>query len=209
MSLTLELCLRLLAAGLAGGAIGYERELRAKGAGVRTHVLVALGSALFMVISQYGFRTASSFDAARIAAGVVTGIGFLGGGLIIKKNHISGLTTAAGLWVTGAIGLGMGGGMYVISLVCAVLVLICMEALNFYSIKLGDKEVVATLASKDESALAEVIDSFGKRMKNFSLSKQGDSFKATVELRVPKKEYNAGLLKSLSALPDVELESLE
>ena len=207
MSLTLELCLRLLAAGLAGGAIGYERELRAKGAGVRTHVLVALGSALFMVISQYGFRTASSFDAARIAAGVVTGIGFLGGGLIIKKNHISGLTTAAGLWVTGAIGLGMGGGMYVISLVCAVLVL--MEALNFYSIKLGDKEVVATLASKDESALAEVIDSFGKRMKNFSLSKQGDSFKATVELRVPKKEYNAGLLKSLSALPDVELESLE
>lgn len=207
--MTLELSLRLLAAGLAGGAIGYERELRAKGAGVRTHVLVALGAALFMIISQYGFPEAERFDAARIAAGVVTGIGFLGGGLIIKKNHVSGLTTAAGLWVTGAIGLGMGCGLYVLATVCAVLVLICMEVLSLINFGQGKKEIVAIFVSKDERALAEVINSFGKMTKEFSLSKQGDLFRATVELFVPKKEYNADLLKRLSALPGVELEGLE
>ena len=209
MSLTLELSLRLLAAGLAGGAIGYERELRAKGAGVRTHVLVALGAALFMIISQYGFPTADRFDAARIAAGVVTGIGFLGGGLIIKKNHVSGLTTAAGLWVTGAIGLGMGCGLYVLALVCAVLVLVCMEAMSFINFGHGKKEVVAIITSKNGSALVEAINSFGKMTKGFSLSKRGELHTATVELFIPKKEYNADLLKRLSALPDVELESLE
>lgn len=209
MSLTLELSLRLLAAALIGGAIGYERELRAKGAGVRTHVLVALGAALFMIISQNGFAHAERFDAARIAAGVVTGIGFLGGGLIIKKNHISGLTTAAGLWVTGAMGLGMGCGLYVLSIVCAVLVLLCMEALSLYTFKFGDREVVATLVSKDENALTAAMDTFGKRARSFSLSKQGELYMVTVDLLVPKKEYNADLLHRLSALPDVELESLE
>ena len=95
--------IRVLGAGLLGAIIGYERELRAKGAGIRTHVLVALGSAMFMIISQYGFAGADRFDAARVAAGVVGGLGFLGGGIIMKtKNHVMGLTTAAGLWVTGS-----------------------------------------------------------------------------------------------------------
>ena len=106
MELTLDLSLRLLAAAGFAALIGFEREVRAKGAGVRTHVLVALGSALFMIISQYGFEGAERFDASRVAAGVVGGLGFLGGGIIMKtKNHVSGLTTAAGLWVTGAIGM--------------------------------------------------------------------------------------------------------
>ncbi|MBQ5401430.1 MAG: MgtC/SapB family protein, partial [Bacteroidales bacterium] len=83
MSLALQLVIRILAAALLGAAIGYEREIRTKSAGVRTHVLVALGAALFMIISQYGFGSADKFDAARVAAGVVTGIGFLGGGIII------------------------------------------------------------------------------------------------------------------------------
>ena len=209
MNITLELSLRLMVAGLIGAAIGYERELRAKGAGVRTHFLVALGAALFMIISQNGFLNSERFDAARVAAGVVTGIGFLGGGLIIKKTHISGLTTAAGLWVTGAMGLCVGCGMYVLALVCAALVLLCMEGLNLYSFKFGAKEVTATLVSKDEKSLVDAVDSFGKKAKSFSMSKQGDLFKATVELLVPKKEYNADLLHSLSALHDVELESLE
>ena len=112
MTLALELPLRLVGAALLGAAIGYERELRGKGAGLRTHMLVALGSALFMTISIYGFPDASKFDASRVAAGVVGGLGFLCAGIIMKNRHVSGLTTAAGLWVTGAVGLGMGGGMY-------------------------------------------------------------------------------------------------
>ena len=111
MTLALELTIRLVGAGLLGAVIGFERELRAKGAGIRTHVLVAIGSSLLMLISQYGFPDAVKFDAARIAAGVVGGLGFVCGGIIMKTgNHVSGLTTAVGVWVTGAIGLGMGAG---------------------------------------------------------------------------------------------------
>ena len=116
MSPLLDLSIRVLAAAFVGAIIGYEREIRAKGAGMRTHVLVALGSALFMIVSQFGFEGAPRFDAARVAAGVVGGLGFLGGGIIMKtKNHVSGLTTAAGLWVTGSLGLALGCGMYALS----------------------------------------------------------------------------------------------
>ena len=128
MSPLLDLSLRVLAAAFVGAVIGYEREIRAKGAGMRTHVLVALGSALFMIVSQFGFDGAPRFDAARVAAGVVGGLGFLGGGIIMKtKNHVSGLTTAAGLWVTGSLGLAVGCGMYALSGICLVLVLVCLE----------------------------------------------------------------------------------
>ncbi len=83
MSPLLDLSLRVLAAAFVGAVIGYEREVRAKGAGMRTHVLVALGAAMFMIVSQFGFEGASRFDAARVAAGVVGGLGFLGGGIIM------------------------------------------------------------------------------------------------------------------------------
>ena len=127
ISQTLELIIRLAAASLIGAAIGFERKYRAKGAGIGTHVLVAIGSALFMVVSQYGFAGAARFDAARVAAGVVSGIGFLGGGIILKQqNRVSGLTTAAGLWVTSAMGLAVGSGMYVVGVSAAVIVLACI-----------------------------------------------------------------------------------
>lgn len=111
MSLALDLVIRVVVASLIGAIIGYEREYRGKVAGVRTHFLVAMGAALFMIISLYGFEGVEKFDAARVAAGVVGGLGFLGGGIIMKNKHISGLTTAAGIWVTGAIGLSLGAGM--------------------------------------------------------------------------------------------------
>lgn len=110
----MEYILRIIIAAILGGAIGLEREYRAKEAGFRTHFLVGLGSALFMVISQYGFGDAlnafhTSFDPSRIASQVVTGIGFIGAGTIIFQKHmVKGLTTAAGLWVTSAIGLTAG-----------------------------------------------------------------------------------------------------
>ena len=104
MDIDWTLIIRILIAGLLGGLIGFEREIRAKEAGVRTHFIVALGSALFMIISQYAF--AGRFDAARVAAQVVSGIGFIGAGVIIfQKNVVRGVTTAAGLWVAAAVGL--------------------------------------------------------------------------------------------------------
>lgn len=210
MSPLLDLSLRVLGAALVGAIIGYERELRAKGAGMRTHVLVALGSALFMIVSQYGFAGAPRFDAARVAAGVVGGLGFLGGGIIMKtKNHVSGLTTAAGLWVTGSLGLAVGCGMYALSGICTFLVLVCLEALNFYTIKLGDKEVTAVFSSPDEEAIKEALTSLGKKVKDYSLSKQENGYKVELTLHVPKKEYGVGLLSSLSSIPGVQLESFD
>ena len=110
-----ELLLRLaLAAGL-GGAIGLERELREREAGLRTHTLVSLGAALFTIAGAYGFRDFhNSFDPTRIAAQIVTGIGFLGAGAIIRQGlSVRGLTTAATLWVVAAIGLATGAGLLV------------------------------------------------------------------------------------------------
>ena len=134
-----EFILRIFCAALLGGLIGLEREWRAKEAGFRTHFLVALGSALFMIVSAYGFEGVMTtpehrWDVSRIAAQVVSGIGFIGAGTIIfrkSENVVSGLTTAAGLWVTAAIGLACGGGMYVLSIASTLLVLAGLEAFNF------------------------------------------------------------------------------
>ncbi len=209
MSLALELCIRLLAAALIGAVIGYERELRGKSAGVRTHFLVALGACLFMIISQYGFPDAAKFDAARVAAGVVGGLGFLGGGIIMKNKYVSGLTTAAGIWITGAIGLSVGGGMYELGILCTVLVLICMEALHYLNVRQGEHQVSVCLSGRDEKQLVNAIHALGKTVSRFSLSRQGEGFKAEIQLLVKKKDYPQNILATLNALPDVELESMD
>jgi putative Mg2+ transporter-C (MgtC) family protein len=137
----LDFIIRIFVASLLGGIIGLEREYREKAAGFRTHFLVALGSALFMIISVYGFEGVLSndfnapirLDVSRVAAQVVTGIGFIGAGTIIfQKNAVRGLTTAAGVWVTAAIGMACGGGMYLLAVVCTALVLIGLEAFNYF-----------------------------------------------------------------------------
>ena len=115
----------VLAAGL-GAIVGYEREHVGKPAGVRTHGMVALGAALFTVVSLYGFGGVG--DPARVSAQVVTGIGFLGAGAIMhQRGYVHGLTTAASLWVTAAIGVAVGVGMYVMSLETAILVFLLLR----------------------------------------------------------------------------------
>lgn len=150
--MTQEFIIRITVAAVLGGLIGLDREYRAKEAGFRTHFLVALGSALFMIISAYGFQgmeelladsnTGVRLDVSRIAAQIVTGIGFIGAGTIIfqqKGNAVRGLTTAAGLWVTAAIGMACGGGMYVLATVATLLVLAGLEAFNFMLKKINKK----------------------------------------------------------------------
>lgn len=117
---------RLLVAAALGAFIGYERERGGKVAGVRTHGMVALGAALFTVVSVYGFEGPG--DRARVAAQVVTGIGFLGAGAILHlRDGIQGLTTAASLWVTAAIGVSVGVGMVLMSVETAVLVFLLLR----------------------------------------------------------------------------------
>ena len=122
-----ELVARLILAAVLGFLIGLEREFRGQAAGERTHALVALGSAAFALISGRAFPGG---DTARVAAGVVTGLGFLGAGMILKREgeRIEGLTTAAGLWAVGSIGLAIGAGMYLLGTVTAALVGLILTA---------------------------------------------------------------------------------
>ncbi len=137
-----DLLLRIALAGVLGGLIGIERQLRAKEAGLRTHVLVGIGSGMFMIVSKYGFQDLLalghvSFDPSRVAAQVVSGMGFLGAGtIIIQKQVVKGLTTAAGLWVTAAIGLVIGSGMYEIGIYGAFMTLIVLEVFRQISNRL-------------------------------------------------------------------------
>ena len=128
-----ELILRLLAALAAGIVIGVERQHRAKEAGIRTHATVALASCLLMIISKYGFMDVARVDASRVASTVVTGVGFLGAGVIFVRHEIvQGLTTAAGVWATSAIGLAFGSGMYVIGVISTLLMYVVQHILYRY-----------------------------------------------------------------------------
>ena len=126
-----EWLLRVLCAVLVGSLIGYERYSQSKEAGVRTHAVVALASCLMMIISKYGFVDTEKYDAARIAAQAVTGMGFLGAGMIfVKQGSIQGLSTAAGMWATCAIGLAIGAGMYIIGLFSGMIVYFIQKSLQ-------------------------------------------------------------------------------
>lgn len=127
--------LRIFLAAMLGLLIGMERSRRQKEAGIRTHVIVAIGAALVMVVSKYGFVDLISAgvdaDPTRIASNIVTGIGFLGAGVIfVKDASIRGLTTAAGLWATAAVGMAMGAGMYAIGFFVAVLIIVLQFLLH-------------------------------------------------------------------------------
>ncbi|MBR4899264.1 MAG: MgtC/SapB family protein [Prevotella sp.] len=129
--------LSIFIAAILGGIIGLEREYRSKEAGFRTHFLVGLGSGLFMILSVHGFDEYLGLpgiqrDPSRLAAQVVSGIGFIGAGCIIfQKNAVKGLTTAAGLWVTSAIGMTAGVGMYAVAATSTLMVLVCLKGMNF------------------------------------------------------------------------------
>ena len=148
----------LLCAALLGFCIGLERKFREKEAGVKTHTIVAFGSALMMVISRHAFDAAA--DTARVAAQIVAGIGFLGAGIIVyKRNVVHGLTTAAGVWTTAGVGMACGGGLYLVALVATVCLILIHWVLHrkifrnkkFFSIKIvfeqsdNEREIVKEL----------------------------------------------------------------
>lgn len=144
----LNMALPLLIATLLGLLIGFERKLRFKEAGVKTHTIVCIGSALMMVISKNAFG--SEADSARVAAQIVAGVGFLGAGMIVyKQNQVHGLTTAAGIWATAGVGMACGGELYYLALIGAILLIVMQslfhsriklfKAKRFYSVKIEFK----------------------------------------------------------------------
>ncbi|MBR5736649.1 MAG: MgtC/SapB family protein [Bacteroidales bacterium] len=203
MSLTLELILRVLLGGLLGGIIGLEREKRAKEAGFRTHFLVALGSTLLSVISAYGYDKVADlipiarYDPSRMAAQIVSGIGFIGAGLIIfQKNVIHGLTTAAGLWVTAAIGIACGVGHYELAVVTTVMVLIALEIVLIIDRKLNKRQLTITMKSSDKGKIKAFVDnvkSDGVVIRAYDLElmneDEGKTYKAVIELSTKHIDY--------------------
>ncbi len=212
----LDITFRLITAMVLGGLIGIEREFRSKDAGFRTHFLVALGSALFTVVSQYGFGIDLK-DSSRVAAQVVSGIGFLGAGTIIfQKNMVRGLTTAAGLWVTAAIGLACGTGLYLVAAITTTLVLVGLESLHTFIPQLGKAAVQLGFTSESKKTVAEVL----KRLKaedievsTFEMksrtTKDGEVFDVSADIRVKRGGHNERILNLINEFDDVTISHLE
>ncbi|MCP4799497.1 MAG: MgtC/SapB family protein [bacterium] len=204
--------LRLLVAMVLGGLVGMERQTRGRAAGLRTNILVCLGSAAVIVAFQklslefnVGAESAIRMDPARAAAGVITGIGFLGAGTIVKsKDFVRGLTTAASIWVVSAIGVTVGLGEYVISIVLTLLTLIALYALHRLPID-GDHYFPLQLKwTGNLELLTEVTDQIqqdGVQIKNRSVVRQPKtgSCQATLVLRIRKKEHDNEIFDRLQA----------
>lgn len=202
--------LRLLTAMVLGGVIGMERQVRGREAGLRTNILVCLGSAVIIVAFQklslefnMGAESAIRMDPARAAAGVITGIGFLGAGTIVKnKDFVRGLTTAASIWVVSAIGVTVGLGEYVIAVTLTLLVLVALYALHSLRIN-GD--YYRSLQLKwigDLKLLAEVTDQLhheGVKIKSHSIISQPKTgnCRVTLYLLMRKKDQAKVVLDQL------------
>lgn len=185
-----EYPLRLFIAVLCGFVIGYERKNRNKEAGIRTHVIVTVASCLMMMVSKYGFGDLESarFDGSRIASQIVSGIGFLGAGMIfVHKNSIKGLTTAAGIWATSGIGMAIGSGMYFVGIITTVLVVFLQVFLHieFKALKHGTtSEYIIHLQGTTDAVdtVKSVIDRANISCDVISVSKNNDGVRINVEL---------------------------
>jgi putative Mg2+ transporter-C (MgtC) family protein len=195
-----EVVLRIALAAVLGGVLGLERELREREAGLRTHLLVSVGSALFTLVSAYGFHefltsgaSVVRADPARIAAQIVTGIGFLGAGAIIRQGlSIRGLTTAATLWVVAAIGLAAGAGYYSAAVISTVVALIALWPLRNMAYRVvrrfrGETGLLLVQLSAGESpgGVIDAIDRAEARIESIEISHDADrrNLELTLELR--------------------------
>ena len=155
-----EWIIRIICSVFIGFVIGYERHSHSKEAGVRTHTIVALASCLLMIISRDGFPDSEKFDAARIAAQVVSGVGFLGAGIIfVRHDTIQGLTTAAGIWATSALGLCFGAGMYELGLIAGLLMCLIQYVLRIMFNYNPPRNVMTVIVHlKPEGTAGDVTD---------------------------------------------------
>ena len=216
-----NLVLRLCVAGLCGTLIGLDREYRVKDAGFRTHFLVALGSALMMVVSQYGFtdilqHSGMGVDPSRIAAQVVSGIGFIGAGtIILHRQLVRGLTTAASLWATAGIGLAAGAHLYVLAGVATLLTLFGLEALSLFFGPMGRRRLVLVLSSENRKALDRALAALP--INDFSLlsyevetlhEMQTPTFRATMVLRTRKATATDHYIAMLRADSEILIEQI-
>ena len=213
---------RLVLAALFGTIIGLDREYREKEAGFRTHFLVSLGSALMMIVSQYGFseiltHDGVSLDPSRIAAQVVSGIGFIGAGTIIFNHQIvRGLTTAASLWATAGIGLTAGAGMSWLALAATILTLVALEGVGFVFRSLGSRRMVVVFSASDRTGVADTLDRIrtdGYMVVSYEVVPQvvggdGITYRVTMVVKAKPGSDNNQLLALLRENTDIIVERI-
>lgn len=208
----LELIFRIALAGFCGAIIGFERMNRLKEAGIKTHTMVALGSALIMVVSKYGFMDIfSAFgvlnDPSRIAAQIVTGVGFLGAGMIlIKKQTVSGLTTAAIIWTTSGIGMTIGSGLYWIG-IASTLLLLCFQLL-FHSkmmrkIERSGETVLIDLSGDSLDEVLAILKKYKSNITSFKVNKLSKE-STEIEFVAIRSSDFAQLICELTLIPTVK-----
>lgn len=215
----LDIVVRLGLAAVLGGAIGFERELRERGAGLRTHMLVCLGAALFTMVSAYAwtdwaFSTPSGivFDPTRIAAQIVTGIGFLGAGAIIRQGlSVRGLTTAATLWLVAAIGMAAGAGYWEAATIATVGAIVTL-----WPLRLIEPRVVRRIRPADEqrltvelevghgaAAVLSALEELGARVEQFRLSDVRGGRELVLTVEFPREIEATAVAGRLSQLEHV------
>ncbi|MEO8437122.1 MAG: MgtC/SapB family protein [Chloroflexota bacterium] len=215
----LEIALRLVVASLLGAAIGFEREIHAHPAGMRTHLLVSLGAAAFSVLSIFFFVSAAApngslpTDPSRIAAQIVSGIGFLGAGAILKYGtSVRGLTTAASLWATAAVGMAAGSGALLVAVVTTALIVFSLGPLNWVIARFrrADQRIfrLRILTSRLE-ALGEISRALtGGRVEIAGVSTQRlgkGRYEVELDLRPPAGTRDDMIIASLAAIPDIDV----
>jgi putative Mg2+ transporter-C (MgtC) family protein len=216
VALSLDLLLRIGVGTGLGGIIGYERDRHGRPAGLRTHMLVALASSTFMVISthfvyfqHYVREDLVSVDTSRIGASIVTGIGFLAGGAILRTGlSVQGLTTAAGLWLVAAIGMSSGAGMYSVSAFVTVVGVVALTTLR----RLEDKDVVrrtVSLVLAPEGSVGEVLSKLRELEAAISTVRYEERVpekrtRVTLDIRLPQRVGDDKLLEVLGALAGMQ-----
>jgi putative Mg2+ transporter-C (MgtC) family protein len=214
-----EILLRVGLAAVLGGAIGFERELREREAGLRTHLLVSVGAALFTMVSAYAwtdwrFSTEEGlvFDPTRIAAQVVTGIGFLGAGAIIRQGlSIRGLTTAATLWVVAAIGMSTGAGYYAAAVITTVLVLISLWPLRLVAFRISGRFrpeegrlAIELPAGASAASVLGAVEDAGAVVRSLEFEEEGDTRRVDMRVRIERGRGAAELLDAMTRAEDVK-----
>ena len=206
---------RLVVAGLLGTVVGIEREWRVKEAGFRTHFLVSLGSALFMIVSQYGFEDFLAthdglrLDPSRIAAQVVSGIGFIGAGAIIfHRQIVRGLTTAASLWAIAGVGMATGAGMYGVAAAATVLTLVGLEVLNLIFGGLGAHRTALVFSAE----ALELLRTRGYGIVSYELESErtasGIIYRANLLLQARKSRKGDAFVELLQQDPRILVERI-
>lgn len=209
--------LRVVLACICGGLVGIERQQRTKVAGTKTHILIALAASLMMIISKYGFNDVVvlegiSLDASRVAAGIAGGAVFLGGGIIFngKRGNVSGLTTAAGAWVTIGIGMSLGAGMYAIGIAITLLMLFIQMFLhkNLWIVKQPTKAQVSFRIEKEKEAYKKVVGELEKYGINFYQfrweRKSKSSFILCCQVVIPSQYGRDEIAEMFTGMEEVE-----